>query len=59
MFSAKGFEPPKVILLEFVGMLSLRRRLQEWIRQQIVDNDPYDQATFFPPQNDPADPVYF
>lgn len=43
MFSTQDFQPSKAITLKFVGMLSLKRRVQDWIRQEIVDDDPYDE----------------
>ena len=35
--------------LTFFAILhSLQYNVQEWIRKEIVDDDPYDQETFFP-----------
>jgi len=30
---------------------SIKHNVQEWIRKEIVDDDPYDQETFFPKNN--------
>lgn len=32
-------------------MYSLRRNVQEWVRKEIVDDDPCDEETFFPTLN--------
>lgn len=37
-------------LLEFIGF-SFKRKVQNWIRQEIVDDDPWDDKTFFPTQD--------
>jgi len=32
----------------FALVHSLQYNVQEWIRKEIVDDDPYEQETFFP-----------
>ena len=41
MFSAQGFKQ-LTVLQEVVRMQSLKHRVKEWVRQTIVDDDPYD-----------------
>lgn len=41
MISAQSFN--HLSLLVSVRMRSLQRNVQEWIRQEIVDDDPYEQ----------------
>ena len=39
--------------LGFVNLYSLQHNIQEWIRQEIVDDDPYEQETFSHVPNKP------
>lgn len=41
----------KVELLKFIEMFSFDHRLQDWIRQEVVDDAPCDDESFFPTQN--------
>jgi hypothetical protein len=38
-------------LPKFPVMRSIGRNVQEWIRKEIVDDDPYEQETFLPENN--------
>lgn len=38
-------------LLGFVNIYSLQHNIQEWIRKEIVDDDPYEQETCLPTLN--------
>ncbi len=49
MISIQIFKQPS--LLKFPVMRSIGRSVQEWIRKEIVDDDPYEQETFLPENN--------
>ena len=38
-------------LIGVIKMSSFQMVIQNWIRQEIVDDDPYDEETFFPNKN--------
>jgi hypothetical protein len=46
MLSTQAFNQFSLTIIALVH--SLQYNVQEWIRQEIVDDDPYDQETFFP-----------
>ncbi|MBW4456880.1 MAG: hypothetical protein KME55_31750 [Nostoc indistinguendum CM1-VF10] len=41
----------------FVRLHSLQYNVQEWISKEIVDDDPYDQETFFPKNQKVSQPA--
>ena len=51
MTSAQDFEHHSTLQRISTGMLFFRRKVQDWIRQEIFDDDPYDEETFFPASN--------
>ncbi|WP_168192326.1 hypothetical protein [Chroococcidiopsis sp. TS-821] len=38
-------------MMESITISSLRRSLKDWIRREIVDDDPYDVESLFPDVN--------
>jgi hypothetical protein len=46
MISIQTFNQPS--LPKFAVMRSIQRNVQEWIRKEIVDDNPYEQEMFFP-----------
>ncbi len=49
MISTQAFNHISFQILAVVH--SMQHNVQEWIRKEIVDDDPYDQETFFPKNN--------
>jgi hypothetical protein len=49
MISIQIFKQPSLPKLPV--MRFIQGNLQEWIRKEIVDDDPYEQETFFPENN--------
>lgn len=49
MISTQFFN--QIFLQIFAVAHSMQHNVQEWIRKEIVDDDPYDQETFFPKNN--------
>lgn len=46
MISAQSFKRRSHSLLELTGMLSVRRKVQEWLRSEVVDDSPTDERLF-------------
>lgn len=51
MTSAQDFRHHSSTLLEITGMPYFKRKLQNWWRQHVIDEDPYDNEAFFPSWN--------
>lgn len=48
MISSLGFKLRSHLLLELVRMLSVKRKMQEWLRAEVVDDSPDNEEAFFP-----------
>lgn len=51
MFFTQTFKYRFPSVLESMTMSSFRRSLKDWIRREIVDDDPYDVESLFPDVN--------
>lgn len=51
MFFSQSFKYRLPLIIESMTISSLRRSLKEWIRREIVDDDPYDVESLFPHVN--------
>lgn len=54
MTSTQGFKRNWHSLIEFMGMFSLRRRMQDWVHQEVV-KDSSDEESFFPDLKKPVE----
>lgn len=48
MTSAQDFKHHSSTSLEVTKMSHLKRKLRNWWRQHVIDEDPYDDETLFP-----------
>ncbi|AFZ30264.1 hypothetical protein Glo7428_1708 [Gloeocapsa sp. PCC 7428] len=51
MFFTQSFKYRFPLIIESMTISSLRRNLKDWIRREIVDDDPYDVESLFPDVN--------
>lgn len=51
MFFTQSFKYRFPLMIESMTISSLRRNLKDWIRREIVDDDPYDVESLFPDVN--------
>ncbi len=51
MFFTQSFKYRFPLMMESITISSLRRSLKDWIRREIVDDDPYDVESLFPDVN--------
>lgn len=42
----------KVFFFVVLRLQAVRQSVAAWVRQEIVDDDPYDVSTVFPPENE-------
>jgi adenylylsulfate kinase len=54
MISAESFKRRSHSLMELTGMLSVRRKVQDWLRSEVVDDSPNDER-FFPTLKPPIE----
>ena len=50
-FTHQSFTQSLYSLMGLIKMPSFQLVIQNWIRKEIVDDDPYDEETFFPNKN--------
>ncbi len=55
MISAAVFKRRSHSLLELIAMLSVKRKVQEWLRSEIVDDSPDNEEAFFPDLKPPME----
>ncbi len=51
MFFTQSFKYRFPLIIESMTISSLHRSLKNWIRREIVDDDPYDVESLFPEVN--------
>lgn len=55
MISAPGFKRRSYSLLELIAMFSVKRKVKDWLRSEVVDDSPDNEEAFFPDLKPPVE----